>query len=181
MSDTLKLYHIVPPRVEGDTLMPLSSLKTAFPALYDLHAAKYVGREELMAQKIPILDCLWNDVLQFSPVHPEQIRDTLKEIGFGWQTMLAFEIDPKQFGINETNAVTFKHLPRQFGDFTMKDEEFERFTEQSLKGHADLPFATKAHFKEAKETSNRPFLFLWVPHVLYRGTVRVDTLKIIEI
>ncbi len=30
-----------------------------------------------MEQRIPILNCLWNDVLHFSPVHPAKIKQAM--------------------------------------------------------------------------------------------------------
>ncbi len=175
------LYHIVPPRVEGEVLLPLNELKHKYPSLYDAHAAKYQGRWELMEQKIPRLNCKWNDVLQLSPVHPGQIRDALKEVGFGWQTMLCFEIDPEQVGMTGQNTVIFKHLPRQYGDFSMSDDEFEPFTVEALPRYTQLPEVTKTHFADAKTTEQRPMLFLWVPHVLFHGRIAVNSLKIVEI
>ena len=134
-----------------------------------------------MSQKIPLLDCLWNDVLQLSPVHPGLIRDALKEVGFGWQTMLCFEFDAEEVGINGSNTVIFKHLPREYGDFTLHADEFERFSQSALNRYSELPDATKAHFAEAKSQSVRPMVFLWVPHVLFQGQIAVNKLKIIEI
>ena len=176
-----KIYHIVPPRVEGLHLMPLNDLKTALPEVYRQHAAKYVGREELMSQIIPHIDCSWNDVLQFSPVHPEQIRDALLKVGFGWRPLLTFEIDPEKAGMNSNNTVIFKHRVRAKGDFSLNSEEIVPFNADNLARFQQLPQATREHFQQAKESSEVPMLFLWVPHVLFKGQLPVEKLKIIEI
>ena len=48
--------------------------------LYKGHARKYEGREHLMEEIIPILNCKWNDVVQFSALNPQVIVDKLKTI-----------------------------------------------------------------------------------------------------
>jgi hypothetical protein len=176
-----KIYHIVPPRVEGPVLMPLNQLKSSYPALYEQHAAKYQGREVLMQQMIPYMNSRWNDVLQFSPVHPEQIRDAVVGAGFGWRTMLVFEIDTEKAGFSQENASIFINKVRESGDFTLKDDDFEPYSLEVLSKYQNIPDVTVNAFKDAKAKSEPPLLFLWVPHVLFKGTIPVEKLKIIEV
>jgi hypothetical protein len=177
----MNLYHIVPPRVEGPELMSLHELRGPYPALFEEYSKKYQGREELMAQMIPILNKSWNDVIQLSPVHPEEIRDAMLKIGFGWRPMLFFEIDPVAVGMNSQNTVVFKHLPKQRGDFSMRPEDFESFDSKNISSYSTLPEITKNHFAESKANNTAPMLFIWVPHVLYAGRISVAPLKIIEV
>ncbi|MBK8551651.1 MAG: hypothetical protein IPL53_11555 [Ignavibacteria bacterium] len=67
------LYHRVPKNLRGNVLYPLNTLKEIHPDLYEQQASKYAGREHITCQIIPILNCLWNDVLHFSAVNPEEI------------------------------------------------------------------------------------------------------------
>ncbi len=75
------LYHWVPDDMIGDTLYPLNILKHTHPDLYTKKVSKYIGREKVMDQIIPILDCLWNDVLHFTAVHPKDVKDALIKAG----------------------------------------------------------------------------------------------------
>ena len=75
------VYHRKPVNMEGDTLYPLNSLRSKFPNLYDAQAKKYEGREELMQRKIPILNCLWNDVIHLAPVHPKHVFENIRAAG----------------------------------------------------------------------------------------------------
>jgi hypothetical protein len=181
MSHSQFVYHLVPARVEGEFLMPLSQLKSALPTLYQQHATKYEGREDLMAKQLPHINVSWNDVLQLSPVHPEQMRDAMIKTGFGWRPMLFFEFDSSQIGMNQLNTVIYRHLPKQKGDFAFRAEDFEAFSPESLHRHADLPEATRAHYQESLATKTAPLLFIWVPHVLFHGRISVVNAKIIEI
>ncbi len=65
------LYHSVPKNLQGNILYPLNTLKEKHPEIYEQQVSKYVGREHMTQQRIPILDCLWNDVLHFSAVNPK--------------------------------------------------------------------------------------------------------------
>ena len=51
-------------------------MKDQHPAVYEEHVKKYKGRERLLRREIPLLNCLWNDVLHISPIHPQLVMDT---------------------------------------------------------------------------------------------------------
>src|SRR5262245_45843041 len=93
--ETYRVYHAVPGRLLGHTLYPLNILRDVYPEAHALQVRKYVDREKLMHQRIPLLTCLWNDVLHFSTVHPAQIRDAILEVGLPWTPRSWFEISPK--------------------------------------------------------------------------------------
>ena len=63
------IYHLVPRELRGTLLYPLNQLKSVFPDLAAQHFTKYYDRADLPSTPIPPLQCLWNDVLMFSPVH----------------------------------------------------------------------------------------------------------------
>ena len=63
------IYHIKPEPFMGTSLIPLNSMDRN-SALYKNHAEKYIGRENLMLEVIPKLNCKWNDVVQFSTLNP---------------------------------------------------------------------------------------------------------------
>ncbi len=73
------IYHLKPEPFEGTSLIPLNLMDKSSP-LYLGHAKKYEGREELMLEIIPKLNCKWNDVVQFSALNPQIIVQELKKI-----------------------------------------------------------------------------------------------------
>ncbi len=103
--------------------------------------------------------------------------------GFGWRSLLAFEIDADSNGINQTNAIIYKYLFKkeelQSHGFRFSPSDFETFSPENLSRYSSVPQATIDHFKSAKENSETPLMFLWVPHVLYRGKINVEKLKIL--
>jgi hypothetical protein len=65
----------------GNILYPLNTLREIDKDTYESHSSKYMGRETLMEQKIPVLNCLWNDVLHCSPIDFRLIYKALIRAG----------------------------------------------------------------------------------------------------
>src|SRR5688500_14909709 len=103
------LYHIKHQNFRGQTLYPLNRLKDFAPDLHDLQRAKYDGRENLMAERVPYLDCLWNDVLHLLPVHPAKVKELAESHGFRWRGAAWFELDPAELKFDSTNTAVFLH------------------------------------------------------------------------
>ena len=76
------VYHAKQPDFFGPRLFPLTTLKEKQPEIYSRVVKKYEGREWLMKLVIPPLNCLWNDVLHMSLMHPALIYRILSEMGF---------------------------------------------------------------------------------------------------
>lgn len=122
------LYHMVPKNMSGTVLYPLNQFRERMPEVYAAHVAKYAGREAVMAQRIPNLDCLWNDALHFTAVDPVVIREALREAG-------------------AQEGVSWK---------------FYRNRRMIVKGE-------------------RLLLFHCVPHILYKGSLDVTNIPVVEI
>ncbi len=76
------VYHGVPEQMIGHTLIPLTQMHAVNPELREKYLKKYKGREEVLQQRIPLLDCLWNEVVQLLPLHPRKVRVLQKQLGF---------------------------------------------------------------------------------------------------
>lgn len=174
------IYHRVPLNRQGSTLYPLNVLKRKLPELYTIHAKKYVGREALTQQIIPPLGCLWNDVLHFSPVHPDLIRQGLATAGAKPKSMQWFQVDPLALNFNVENAAIYQYPSKVRGDFAKNPEDFEAFAPHLLAAIDGLPMATINHYRSSQTTGNPLFLFHRLPHVLYRGSLPIENMTIIE-
>jgi hypothetical protein len=65
----------------GDILYPLNTLREINKDTYEFYTSRYKGRETLLEQKIPVLNCLWNDVLHCSPIDLRLIYKALIKAG----------------------------------------------------------------------------------------------------
>src|SRR3954469_11560600 len=104
MAFDMRLYHRRPADLRGTILYPLNQLAGVAPDLYQQQRAKYHGREALMEQRVPQLDCLWNDVLHLSPVHPARLAELARVNELAWSAADWFEFDPRAMGFTHTNT-----------------------------------------------------------------------------
>lgn len=96
----MPIYHRIPEQLIGSTLRPLNLLREGAPDLHARYLQKYEGRESALRQRIPGLDCLWNDVIHFSPVHPFKIVEALVEAELPHQPSRWFEVEPEEHGFD---------------------------------------------------------------------------------
>lgn len=74
-------YHGIPDDMEGTELIPLNKIFEKRADLHEKYLEKYKGREEILEFRIPLLGCLWYDVVQLLPLHPRQLFELQKELG----------------------------------------------------------------------------------------------------
>lgn len=176
------VYHLMPRQMQGDQLLPLNQLKADYPSLYAQHMQKYEGREGITARKIPLLDCLWNDVLFFCPVHPEAIKRGFLEVGKTWRPKPWAQVDVRAAGFNSTNAVMYDpDSGREMGDLTLSPDRFQPFVPDALSVIHELPAESLAYYRECVAQGKEIFAWRGLPHVLFRGAVALDDVNVIEV
>lgn len=167
------LYHRVPANMSGTTLYPLNALRSVDPEAYEFHVQKYMGREKLMNERIPQLECLWNDVLFMSAVPPQDFCTAYHGAGFPRRRPMHFyRIDPQ--ALDESNFMVLTRMgidePRGYAPFKHAD----------LPSYASIPRETCAYWEgERIKKNDRPFLWMHIPHILYRGSINVTYLEIV--
>ena len=116
------IYHIIPNPFVGTKLIPLNEMDKE-SELYKGHARKYLGRESLTKQQIPILNCLWNDVVQFSAINPQLIVDELKNLNpnFQLKRLEYFKISLDE--ISSYDGVIFDRKSKKKGSFEISEDE----------------------------------------------------------
>lgn len=166
--------------MQGEILYPGNQLKDAYPEQYERSVARYQGREMVREQPVPMLGCLWNDVLYFSPVHPEQVRDALAELGkeFSVTPWEYFVVDPELISSKDAVIYMFKYLDRKD---KYKSDNWEPYDPKRVEELTSLPDETKAYFKRALGEGINPLLWIQVPHIMYRGTLDTSGLERIRI
>lgn len=171
------VYHRVPEALSGKYLCPLNELRSLLPEVYAREVQKYEGREGVLSQRVSNLNCLWNDVLHFSPLHPRLVGEALVRAGFSHQPRKWFAVDPVRHGFTKSNSSLYLHLPHAASE---QAEDFVDFLPAQLAQFQALPEATVQYYLECKSKGVRPLLFAWVPHVLFRGRLEIAALETIE-
>jgi hypothetical protein len=167
-----QLYHRKSPDFHGSVLYPLNVLRDVARDHYERQRAKYAGREHTLLQRVPPLDCLWNDVLHFSPVHPARMAALARDAGLAWYEAPWFEIDPEASGFTPANTAVFRYSHTRL-EPPMPDDEFEPFDRSQLARMTEPPPGTREYYRMIPRGSGRYFIFAGVPHVLHRGPVDV--------
>lgn len=172
------LYHRVPENMKGNILYPLNELKNIFPEIYLENVKKYKGREETMEHRIPILNCLWKDVIHMSSVHPSEVK---KELGKNGQVMFKtkfFEIDPFLLEPEKTIIYLYGHNKRED---KLKEDNFAKYDPNKIQDYSLFPEETKRYYAEIIRDGRKPLLWHRIPHFLYKGNINVLNLNILEV
>ena len=184
------VYHRVPAGLRGSVLYPLNQLNDVYPDLYEELKQNYATRLDIAALRIPPLgNCLWNDVLFFSPVHPSLHKAALEREGHslpsGWRKY--FQIDATL--IDPADAVIYDmHTTYWSGTFDVEEASAELGREcvpydaGRLKEYSQVPREARDFYAGVESGAPLP-LFLWIPHVLYRGRLDLTQpgIEVIEV
>jgi hypothetical protein len=173
------LYHMVPNDMTGSVLHPLNTLKDSHPDLYVSKASKYKGREHLMNLIVPTLECKWNDVLQFSPIHPQDLKKAFEEAGMKLNQKKFFQIDPELLDPEKTTIYLFNDM---YNNQELTSSDFQEYHPDHVAAHSAIKDITRQYWKAQAETEGgKVFLFMGIPHILHKGSIDVSELPVIVV
>ena len=175
------MYHRVVENMQGTILYPLNQLRDRYPNTYAEHLKKYTGREHVLETRIPSpLDCLWNDALHFTAVHPSTLFDNLKRVGYNADELVWkrwFKVPITLF--NETDTIVC--LYRRDIRLVPEVRDFQKFNPQKFDEYRTVPEETIEYYKEQYALGKRPLFFHHVPHILFKGTIDTSNLDVVEL
>jgi hypothetical protein len=164
---------MVPKPFLGTELIPLNDMDKE-SSLYKGHAKKYVGRENLTEQSIPLLNCLWNDVVQFSALDPQLIVDKLKVIQPDFQL---FRREYFKVSVEEVESiyegVLFDRRNSSKKTYEIFPDEVKILNKENYIELDKVPDETINFWKNAIEEKRPVLWFPYITHVFLKG--RVDT------
>ncbi|PDY45823.1 group-specific protein [Bacillus pseudomycoides] len=178
------VYHMVPGELKGKYLMPLNDLKISYPSLYDDYIQKYKDhpqREKLLTRKIPKLECLWNDVLHFSSLHPHHIYQVINEIGVKININKLFYKIPIS-SMNSQSIAIYKYSKGNWAGpgKELKDCEIELINFNEYRELKQLNPSTIEYYRVEHENGRRFGIFHLIPHILFKGKVEVKDIEVIN-
>jgi hypothetical protein len=170
-------YHMLPQDMKGEMLYPLNILNQKFPSIYNKEVAKYKHRPHILNITIPIHNCLWNDVLHLTFVHPKRIRNLLNKANIQTRKMTFLKIPIDQLDHKKCVIYFFKKKSKEY----YSPDQFERFNLNHFERYKRLKESTFNSYIEYKNEGKRPLLFMYVPHLLYKGTIFIKGLEVVEV
>ncbi len=172
------LYHFVPKNMQGNILYPLNQLKDTKPKIYEEEIKKYIDREKLLTKEIPVLNCLWNDVIHLTAVHPKKLTEALKKVGINPKNDLRCYQIPVNM-VMGNNVITYLYLDNDTSPEGNK-KNYETFILDHMEKYSKITDKTLDYYKECNEQGKKPLLFHLIPHILYKGIVDISELKIVN-
>lgn len=162
----------------GDILYPLNVLKEKYPEIYAVHASKYNDRQDLLNLVIPSLNCLWNDALHFSAIHPKEIKDALLEAGVKKELKITcYEINPELLEPEKTIVYLYDQTP---SIDMVSEKNFTTYNPHDLEKYSHLPEETKNYYKEMVVQNKNPLAMHKTVHILYKGNIDIENAPIVE-
>lgn len=175
-------YHIKHINFFGDTIYPLNDLER-LPECAEIsikQASKYEGREWMRNAKISYFNCLFNDVIFLSPVHPNRILKALKKAGFQPIPVQFFEI-PFHI-LAQKKCVIWKcpnpNIPTSENDL-LDPDKYEEFSEKTYEKIQKIPKETKLYYNTCFAEGKKPRLFYGIPHIFVKNTISINSVKTI--
>lgn len=182
---TLKyVYHLVPNSMLGEKLIPLNQIKEIDAQLYEKYMDKYNNspdRKLLLERKVPKLNCRWNDVVHFSPLHPNHIYQAMKELNVNVPDEVKFYKIPIENLQGNENAIYYYNQKYYGGPSApispsnidlLKIDDYEELDK--------IPKETFDYFQRESNKRNRFGMFHLVPHILSMGQVSIENAEVIS-
>lgn len=165
------IYHFKPKGMFGDRLIPLNRLREKHPAVYDEHIKKYKGREHLLQETIPLLNCLWNDVLHISPINPQVIIDTWRSEGLyqhaGVPEILEVYKIPVDL-LDEEATVCYQSFNFDFNSYDPELDKLWHFQKSSFIEQTEVDPKQLEIWKSDLKNGRRLFWYSHTKHILAR-------------
>lgn len=170
------VYHAVPDKMIGSKLIPLNKMSGTMQPIRNKNLTKYEGRKEILERKIPLLDCLWNDVVQFLPLHPRKVFELQINLGILPEVphYRFFEIDVQSLDPEKT-VVFFKDAPGE------ENVSIKWLSDVDLSSIQDIPPATIAYYKTLIGTGELPFNYQFIPHIVHKGSIDVSKARTVTL
>lgn len=89
-----------------------------------------------------------------------------------------FEIPLSCLEVRDT-AVYFSKL-RPWHNFERNDDDFAPLTQVEFGFLTQITDALREHIQIARSENRTPFMFMGLPHILYKGSLSLDGIEIIE-
>jgi len=168
------VYHSRPRKMLGDVLYPLNQLRALHPEVYAQQIAKYGDHPDRLAIpgfRIPLLDCLWNDVVQCAPIHPHLLFDALAMRGLQVKSGLEFFQIPVTTVAN-LPAVLYTPAPGPL--HAPLETEVAWFDAAAYEELHAVPSDTLAWYDRLAREGRVYGHFVGVPHVMVHGPIDIS-------
>ncbi|MDP1836405.1 MAG: hypothetical protein Q8K75_10835 [Chlamydiales bacterium] len=172
------VYHRRPSNFIGNWILPLNMMPQMeeFSDIYEKAISKYDHRKQLLSRVIPTLNCVWNDVIFLSPLHPHHHFKEYSEIGFIPKHVQFFKIPVEVLA--EKRTTVWKWLPYPGRDPIHQTlDSYCDLNLSTFQEMEELPEITKAWYREqfTPESPEKYPKYNWyrIPHILCQDPIDI--------
>ena len=178
------VYHFKRKNMWGDKLIPLNSLKSMNPSLYEEHVKKYKGREKLLLKEISLLNCLWNDVIHLSPINPQIILNFFKDHDLVSENRLNASIEVYKIPVKklkEERTICFQSFNFSPKNFDPSKNKFWKFEHQNYQELNDVSDEQKKVWKSDHQNGRELLWYSHTMHILTKDSIEISDCEIFSI
>lgn len=172
------LYHIYPKKMQGNILLPLNRLKLMQPQLFDEYLESYRDRKHVVNRKIPILDCLWNDVIHTTNIHPRCFFKALSEAGRNPIPEITWLKIPLQIALANP-CVVYSCRATIENRNEIPENEVSLFEMSKFKAGV-VDQRTLQYYQERVQRNEKLLLFQGIAHFLILGEIDISLCETIN-
>lgn len=173
------VYHRMRDNFKGTLIIPLNRMPEfeGYEEIYAQALTHYIGRESLLTRIIPTLNCLWNDVIFLSPIHPHKHYEEYVKIGYTPHPAKFFKIPIDV--LKDKRVTVWKWLSgKKYPDDDPIHDSIYSYTSLNIDHYQerdDLPEDTKEFFRDCFDPNNPskypPFNWFRIPHILCQDII----------
>ena len=173
------IYHLKPEPMLGNSLIPLNQMDRDSD-LYKEHVKKYEGRETLMKKTLPKLNCLWNDVVQFSAIDPQILLNELVKLqpNMKLKRFEYYKIHKNEILKNYNAVIYTADNSRVKGDRSPINENEVVIFDGSYAELTEIPKKTKEVWSESILSPGALLWFPFVPHIFINEQVSIEEAQV---
>lgn len=183
------LYHLVADDFRGDKLLPLHTLATAYPDVYEREVQKWDGRESVLNYGVPHLGVRWGDTVNLAALDPSRLVEARRRLGIPFSRLLERRVLRIPVGrIDGLPAVQYdarshwlNSRPGEDVPATPPESEFSPFDPVAYQELNEVPRMHLDYLVERTGAGLTALGFVFIRHVLVAGPVDVSGLESSEV
>lgn len=172
MPENTTLFHRPATTVVGGAIVPLATMRTRYPDLYELHSRKYADAPWVPEENVEPLGCRWSEVVFLSPVHPGPLFAALRRSGRHVVDEDPWRLDAHRLDPERTVIRLMRHGAGGHRADPPTADDYLPYTPASLRAVSRITVDAIQRLENLGP--NDPW-FPWVdvPHIMYRGEIPV--------
>jgi hypothetical protein len=178
------IYHLCAEDFRGTRLLPLNSLRSTYPDLYQRERPKWDGRESVLEWQVPHLGAPWGDTVNFAALDPTRLVEARRLLGVPFSRLLertVVRIPTERIAalpavVYDSRTHWLNSRPGQNVPATPPEDEFTPFSVDTYQELTQVPQQHLDYLTEQRDAGQPALGFVFIRHVIVAGPVDISGL-----